>query len=197
MSWRRSQLPCCAHHPPSKGAAMRTVTGLAAIPMAAALGLASLGVLLPAQATGTGADRFAHPASAQRTVDLRQQAIRSLDSHPGLARAASGQTFRAGQALVDRNGSTHVRVDRFYRGLKVVGGDMVVHNDARGRLRSVSQTLRAPLSLSVRPGISAARAVTRALAVAPARSHQAGRSHLVVDALAGAPRLAWAAHTVG
>src|SRR5689334_20574354 len=173
---------------------MRTVIGLATT---AALAAASLGVLLPAQATGTGADRFARPASAERTVDLRQQAVRSLDSHPALARAASGQSFRAHAALVDRNGSTHVRVDRFYRGLEVVGGDMVVHSDARGQLRSVSQTLRAPISLSIRPGITAARAVTRALAVAPAKSRQAGRTHLVVDALVGKPRLAWAAHTVG
>ena len=138
---------------------MRKAIGLATT---AALAAAAFGALGPAQASGTGADRFAHPAAAQRSVDLRQQALRSLDSHPGLARAASGQTFRAGQALVDRNGSAHVRVDRFYRGLRVVGGDMVVHSDARGQLRSVSQTLRAPLSLSVKPGITRSRAVDRA-----------------------------------
>jgi Zn-dependent metalloprotease len=173
---------------------MRKLIGLATT---AALTAAALGTLLPAQANGSGADRFTRPATSQRAVDLRQQALRSLESHPGLARATHGQTFRVGQALVDPRGSTHVRVDRLYRGLRVVGGDMVVHSDARGQLRGVSQTLRAPLHLSIKPSVSAARAAARALAGAPARSQQRGTAHLVVDAIAGRPRLAWAAHTVG
>ncbi len=173
---------------------MRQAIGLVTT---AALAAAAFGALGPAQASGSGADRFAHPASRTRALDLRQQAIRSLDAHPGLARTAPGQTFRAGHALVDRNGSTHVRVDRFYRGLEVVGGDLVVHSDSRGQLRSVSQTLRAPLKLTVKPGVAASRAIDRALRGAPAGSHQQGKAHLVVDALVSRPRLAWATLTVG
>ncbi len=173
---------------------MRKFLGLATT---AALAAASLGVLMPAQAEGSGADRFTRPAVAQRAVTLRQQAIRSLDSHPSLARAAQGQSFQARQVLVDPSGASHVRVDRFFHGLSVVGGDMVVHTSARGGLSSVSQTLGSPLSLRVKPAITQASALTRALAAAPSKSRQAGTSVLVVDALAGKPRLAWATHTVG
>jgi len=172
---------------------MRKVLGLATT---AAMAVATLGVLMPAQANGSGADRFTRPAAADRAVTLRQQAIRSLDAHSALARAAQGQTFLARQVLVDPSGASHVRVDRFFHGLSVVGGDMVVHQGAGGAF-GVSQTLRSPLSLRVTPGISKARALTSALTAAPARSHQAGRSVLVVDALGRTPRLAWATHTVG
>ena len=173
---------------------MRKVLGLTTT---AALALAALGVLTPAQADGSDAGRFTRPAVSDRATTLRQEAIRSLDAHPALARDARGQTFRAGSVLVDPSGTSHVRLDRFYRGLKVVGGDMVVHSAASGRLSGVSQTLRTPLSLRVTPGVTKARALTRALAAAPAHSRQAGASTLVVDALAGRPRLAWATHTVG
>jgi Zn-dependent metalloprotease len=176
---------------------MRKVLGLATITTAVAMAAATFGVLMPAQASGSGADRFTRPAPAQRVVQLRQQAIRSLDAHPALARAAQGQTLRARQALVDPSGASHVRVDRFFHGLRVVGGDLVVHNGPGGALSGVSQTLASPLTLRVTPTITRTRALARALSVAPAQSRRAGRSVLVVDALGSTPRLAWAAPTVG
>ena len=35
---------------------------------------------------------------------------------------------------VDQDGTTHVRMDRTYRGLPVVGGDLVVHQAPGGSL---------------------------------------------------------------
>ena len=172
---------------------MRKILGLTTT---VAMAVAALGTLTPAQADGSG-DRFTRPAANDRATSLRHEAIRSLNAHPALAREAQGQTFRAGSVLVDPSGASHVRVDRFYRGLRVVGGDLVVHDAADGRMSGVSQTLRAPLSLGVTPALTKARALTRALAAAPARSRKAGASVLVVDALGRTPRLAWATHTVG
>ena len=46
--------------------------------------------------------------------------------------------------IVDRDGTTHVRMDRRYQGLRVVGGDLVVHTAPSGSLEGVSQTLAEP-----------------------------------------------------
>jgi Zn-dependent metalloprotease len=61
----------------------------------------------------------------------------------------------------DADGSTHVRFNRTYRGLDVVGGDLVVHQNSGGALRSTSGGVRG-LSLSTKPAISAAKALTAA-----------------------------------
>ena len=53
-------------------------------------------------------------------------AIAALQHHPGVARATTGQKFVVTDTIVDRDGSTHVRIDA-HHGLRVVGGDLVVH----------------------------------------------------------------------
>ena len=47
--------------------------------------------------------------------------------------------------IVDRDGTSHVRMDRRYHGLRVVGGDLVVHTAPSGALEGVSQTLAEPV----------------------------------------------------
>ena len=66
--------------------------------------------------------------------------------------------------IVDADGTTHTRVDRTFRGLPVIGGDLVVHQAPDGALEGASQTLAAPLTLATKPGVTAAKAVTSALA---------------------------------
>jgi Zn-dependent metalloprotease len=59
--------------------------------------------------------------------------------------------------VVDGDGSSHVRFDRTYQGLQVVGGDVVVHQDKAGNARSSSGGV-GKLSLSTKPAVSAAAA---------------------------------------
>ena len=98
--------------------------------------------------------------------------------------------------IVDPDGSTHVRIDRTYRGLPVLGGDLVVHRGPEGQWRGVSQTLRSPVRLGTTPRLSAQLA--RSIAVAPTRLTRsiggfkaAGKARLVIDATSGTARLAW------
>src|SRR5690348_3169756 len=53
-------------------------------------------------------------------------AIASAESHLGASAFGAGQQLRAVGAIVDRNGTSHVRMHRTYRGLDVLGGDLVV-----------------------------------------------------------------------
>ncbi len=170
---------------------MRRTAGLAAFALAAATAAA-----LPLT-TATSAQG----APSART-DAVGDAIAGLKAHPGAARATEGQRFVARETLVDPDGSTHVRFDRTIDGLRVVGGDLVVHRDASDAWAGVSQTLASPLTL----GTDATIASTTAKRVVLARNARTSAvrgddtsdgSELVVDATGAKPRLAWQVVTGG
>ncbi len=79
----------------------------------------------------------------------------------------------------------------------------MVHQASDADLESVSQTLKAPLDLAVKPVVRAGAALDKTLAPSKQtrdiRNLRAGKapSRLVVDALGAKPRLAWEAMTVG
>src|SRR3546814_10633277 len=108
-------------------------------PSWAALGLATL-------ATGL---IVGSPATADPGAD-RADSLEALADNPSAARASDGQAFTVRSTTKDADGTTHARIDRTYRGLEVVGGDLVVHQDASGTLEGVSQSLLQKLSLGVR-----------------------------------------------
>ena len=79
----------------------------------------------------------------------------------------------------------------------------MVHQASDADLESVSQTLKAPLDLAVKPVVRAGAALDKTLAPSKQtrdiRNLRAGKapSRLVVDALGAKPRLAWEVKTVG
>ena len=145
-------------------------------------------------------------ASANRAIDgtdrLARAAVSGLADHPRAALDTAGQRFVAKDSVVDRSGATHVRLDRTYRGLPVIGGDLVVHQAADARWLGVSQTLTKPVRLSTTPRLAAAQATAKALARSAATRSIAklrvdGAPRLVVETLSGSPRLAWEVATLG
>jgi Zn-dependent metalloprotease len=115
--------------------------------------------------------------------------------------AAQDTTVR--DVVVDADGTQHVRYDRTYHQLPVLGGDFVVHLSPDGSYRSADRATKSPLSLaSVTPKLSAPKAAD--LAVNALRAANLGetlrkvtaRPELVVDALHGTPRLAWQTNAV-
>ncbi len=133
--------------------------------------------------------------------DDRPDAVQLLAKHPGPALRADGQKFKMRTTLVDPDGTRHVRLDRTYRGLPVVGGDLVVHQEARGALDGISQTLSKPLDLAVAPKIRGQRAEKRSLNGKAQRGISdveiSDEARLVVDATRGKPKLAWEVLTAG
>ncbi|MFF2954521.1 M4 family metallopeptidase [Kitasatospora sp. NPDC057965] len=109
--------------------------------------------------------------------------------------------------VVDANGTRHLRYDRTYAGLPVLGGDLVVHQKANGTIASVDRAFDGRLALaSLTPAISAGTASTQAVdsvratvGIAPTdkdaspvtRVDGAGTPALVVWAGDGSPRLAY------
>jgi Zn-dependent metalloprotease len=147
---------------------------------------------------GLPSDASSAPSQVAKPTDDRvaQQAVAALKEHPLAARATKGQAFRSVSTLRDANGTTHVRLQRTYRALPVLGGDLVVHQDAGAEWAGVSQTLAAPVRVSVRPTVGKDRA-ERAVTTkdkATRKLHKIrveGTPRLVIDAIAGSPRLAW------
>lgn len=103
---------------------------------------------------------------------------------------SAATTYRVTDTITDPNGATHVRMERLYRGLPVLGGDLVAHENAQGALKSVSETLDEAIRVSTSPVVSKAAASEKV--VRAARS-----TRLVVDATSGTARLAWEVVTGG
>lgn len=51
--------------------------------------------------------------------------------------------------FVDQSGAGHVRFDRTFLGMKVIGGDFVVHLDSAGNVSDVSHALAGKFDVDV------------------------------------------------
>ncbi|MFF2568974.1 M4 family metallopeptidase [Streptomyces sp. NPDC058084] len=159
--------------------------------LAASISLAVSGLLIAGAGSPAAAAPTArpHPPKADRNQAV-QDARESIAAHPGAVRASSDDTFASASVLVDQDGTRHVHMTRAYRGLPVLGGDVVVHSAPNGAFRESTLTLKDSLSLPVTPKVGAGRA--EALAQSRFQGKRARTtSKLVVDALSGTPRLAW------
>jgi Zn-dependent metalloprotease/subtilisin-like proprotein convertase family protein len=107
------------------------------------------------------------------------------------ARAADGDAFAVYSAKTDPNGTSHVRYTRTYKGLRVYGGDIVVHTNASGRYLGSSVGLYRPLNLSTTARVSATAAAKTAQEHFSGTITQTGGTELFVDASSGTGRLAW------
>jgi Zn-dependent metalloprotease len=97
----------------------------------------------------------------------------------------------ARDVITDSNGTTHVRYDRTFAGLRVLGGDLVVHESATGAIRSTTYNATGAVAVvSTIPTLAAATAraagVRRAKLASPRSSDE-----LVVYAASGRPTLAY------
>ncbi|MFJ1709614.1 M4 family metallopeptidase [Kitasatospora sp. NPDC088346] len=125
----------------------------------------------------------------------RSAAMTSADQQAATVAQRLGLSAReklvAKDAVLDADGTRHLRYERTYAGLPVLGGDLVVHQAPDGTLRGVDRASNAPLAgLGTSPAIDAAGAQAAALDARPGAT--VGRSpRLVVWAADGAPRVAW------
>jgi Zn-dependent metalloprotease len=123
-------------------------------------------------------------AGATTATGSAQADPRPVVADLGALRATSADAFTVRDVVVDANGTRHVRMDRSVGGLTVLGGDVVVHQDAAGAFKSASLSLSKPVNVSRIPRLSARQVAKGALA-------KAGTPNLVIEARVGAPRLAY------
>ena len=150
-------------------------SALFAVVLASGQGVTAFGASSPAP------DRAAGIAAAQ-----------SRSAAAGLALGlGSGEKLVVKDVIVDPDGSTHVRYNRTFAGLRVIGGDLVSDQDKAGKLKSVSWNASPNLAVSsTTPKLSLAAAkatgATKAASVQKTRSASAGE--LVVFAGDASPK---------
>jgi Zn-dependent metalloprotease len=103
--------------------------------------------------------------------------------------ASAADAYTAGRVVRDADGATHTRYTRTYHGLRVAGGDFVVHKAAGGVRAGSALTSR--LTLGVTPKVGAGQAAAAARAHFAGTVTAVGKGELFVDATSGAGRLAW------
>jgi len=144
-------------------------------------------------------------AAALSAALVAQPAVASAfdASHPAVARAlahlaaaselaSADDTFVFKDLVTDVDGSEHVRFDRQYKSLRVIGGDLVVHGTASGVARGFSHTLSRHPELAVQPQLAAEAAAAQALSAFPHRQGKVAGHELVIYARGShAPQLAW------
>jgi zinc metalloprotease ZmpA len=146
----------------------------------------AVAVLTAAGCAATAASVLAAPPDRAAAI---ARALAFIGEKPAFVHGGVGQAFVARDVVADADGSEHVRFDRTYRGLRVLGGDFVLHGDGHGAFSGVSGALRAPLTVSTRAVVNAAAAAEIA-GRAFGADGLAEPAELVVDA-SDAPALAW------
>ncbi|MBQ0960022.1 M4 family metallopeptidase [Ideonella sp. 4Y11] len=144
----------------------------------------ALAALVGLSGTALAAPDASHPAVQRALQHLGGGAM-------GLASVSLDDSYVAKDVVVDADGTEHVRLDRLYKGLPVIAGDLIVRSEPGGQLHGVIQTLQRPLALNTTPSLSADRAAARALKGFKHLNGQVGERRLVVYARGDVPHLAW------
>ncbi|WP_371483777.1 M4 family metallopeptidase [Kitasatospora sp. NBC_00315] len=163
---------------PSSSRRRRLVPGATAVAATAALLATTLQV-------GSAAAVTTHDAAVAH-------ARTNVTANASVFGFGTDQDLQVKDVIIDPDGTQHVRFDRTYRGLPVVGGDLVVHQDAKGRLKD--STRAAAHDAAVRttvPAVPAEVSAGRALGSAPGIAAGSSTPELIVWAADGTPRLAW------
>ncbi|MGV9628430.1 M4 family metallopeptidase [Streptomyces sp. NPDC003487] len=181
------------HDPQARASRGSRRSRLAAAGVAAGTAALLAAALSP---TAQAADRPSRATAIAHAADV----LRSHATALGLT-GAERTTVR--DVIVDKDGTQHVRYDRTYHGLPVLGGDFVVHLAPDGSYRSASRATRATVSLpTVTPKVAGPKAADlaanalRAVNLGETLRRLTAKPELVVDALHGAPRLAWRTNAV-
>jgi Zn-dependent metalloprotease len=133
----------------------------------------------------------AMPAAAAGKLNsvAASRASALIGGHAAAIRRADADAFAARDVVVDRNGTEHVRFERTYRGLPVIGGDFVVHS-RNGKLSGVSQTLKTSARPALQARVSRDQAIVEAGARFGSRFIGAPSARTVVYARGATPVLA-------
>lgn len=127
-------------------------------------------------------------APANTGAAARAQAM--LAANPSASQRNAGDDFAVQDVMVDADGTEHVRMERQYRGLPVIGGDIVVHS-RNGALKSVSKHLKSALRPNTNSRIRSDDALVAAGMAFGTRIDSVPTLRKVVYARNVEPTLAW------
>jgi Zn-dependent metalloprotease len=118
--------------------------------MAASLICSTVRAQAPVFTTGT-------PAELQRAQSIGLEHLMSTVRQPGVE-------LKAARVSVDQLSMAHVRVQQFYRGIPVSGGEAIAHLRPDGTLSGITDNLVHAIQVTVTPVLAAPQAIERARA---------------------------------
>lgn len=130
------------------------------------------------------------PAAHADPAQAKARALGHIERFVGRSLHGADQSYEMRDLVVDPDGTEHARFDRRFKGLRVIGGDLVVSSNAQGGLRDMHLTLRREPRVADKPAFTPAQARQTALS-ATAGAALSARPELVVYARGDLPRLAW------
>lgn len=140
--------------------------------------------------SGLAVSGSADAAGNQRSAAIaRANALITAPANQLAIRRAPADSFIARDAIVDADGTEHVRYQRNYNGLPVIGGDFVVQS-RNGKIGKISQTLRSAVRPSLKPVVTSDQAIVEAGSRFGSHFQGAPSSRLVVFARGASPVLA-------
>lgn len=96
---------------------------------------------------------------AAGNIDPVKRALGHIKSNGQSVNQSAGDQFFVRDVIVDADGSEHVRFDRTYKGLNVIGGDVVVHSKGNGAFRSASLTLNRAIDVDTNANVDESVAI--------------------------------------
>jgi Zn-dependent metalloprotease len=124
------------------------------------------------------------------------RATANVKEHAAQTKFDATQAVAATDVVVDADGTEHVRLDRTVHGLRVIGGDLVVHQRPSGELLGLSQTLRLVPRADASPALGKGNAIQTAASMFEG-TPTSGQADLVVYARGADPTLAYEAVVTG
>ncbi|GHF42979.1 hypothetical protein GCM10018790_21080 [Kitasatospora xanthocidica] len=162
----------------------------AAVVLAASTALLVTGIPVIAQAATPDAPTAVATQQASRAA-LIASANQQTSSIAQALNLSGQEKLVTKDVVQDANGSRHLRYERTYAGLPVLGGDLIVHQDANGATKSVTKASEANLAgVETTPALAAPKAQAAALAAEEGSAVDTA-PRLVVWAADGTPKLAW------
>ncbi len=129
--------------------------------------------------------------AAAANVPAVDRALGLIHANAAAVKASASDRFTVRDVILDRDGTEHVRFDRSYAGIPVIGGDVVIHSRG-GQLKSASLTQGAPLKVATHATLRPDEAIVAAGAEFGSQFAGIPSSSLVIYARGqGAPRLAY------
>ncbi|MBB5874410.1 Zn-dependent metalloprotease [Allocatelliglobosispora scoriae] len=153
------------------------------------LGIAGAALLAAGLLAGTAPSAAAGTAGPDAVVAAADQLLQQ--HRADLQAAASGEAYVVNRSKTDANGAGHVRYDRTYNGLRVLGGDFSIHTAPGGAYAGTSVGLAAPLTISTAAKVTPSAAVKAAKSAFTGKITGAGSPELFVDATSGYGKLAY------
>ncbi len=119
------------------------------------------------------------------------RAEKALDQHQSAVRSTDAENYTATRTIIDNDGGSHVRYNRTYKGLRVLGGDFVIHNAPGGAFAGASVAQPTAITVGTTPKLTAAQAKAAATKAFSGKIDKISAPELIVDASEATPRLAW------